>query len=182
MASWEFPCSGAVDLEVGVTSGLVAITAEPTDTCTVDVRCSTLAAGQAADEELGGRITVSFADGKLRVIEPEGGRRRWRWRGEDLNVAVTVPEASSITVRTASADVRCDGQPGSLDASTASGDVSVASVGGLARLATASGRVDVDVAGGELAVTTASGQVRVGRASQDVTAKTSSGSITIGAA
>jgi DUF4097 and DUF4098 domain-containing protein YvlB len=173
MANWEYPCSGAVDLEVEVTSGSVAITAESTGTCTVDAR------GSGADD-LADRIMVSFDDGKLRVIEPDRSRRRWR--DQDLDVTVTVPDASRVTVRTASADVRCDGEPGTLDANTASGDVTVASVGGPTRLTTSSGNVDVDVAGGELVVTSASGRVRVGRATQDVTAKTSSGGITIGAA
>ena len=181
MASWEFPCSGAVDVDVRVTSGSVAITAEPTDTCIVDVPGTGPAADEADADDLARRITVSFADGKLQVIESDQGHH-WRWRGEDLHVAITVPTESRVTVRTASADVRCDGEPGSFDAHTASGNVTVARAGGPARLTTASGKVDIDVAGGELTATTASGQVKVGRAERDVTAKTSSGAVMIGRA
>jgi DUF4097 and DUF4098 domain-containing protein YvlB len=121
---------------------------------------------------------VEFDQGALSVIAPE---RTWPGRGGSLDVTVEVPEGSSCLVHTASADVRCTGELGSLDVHTASGDVSAERVNGVARVSTASGDVYVGAAA-EANLDSASGDVSVGRVSGPVTASTASGDVRIAAA
>lgn len=56
-----------IDLLVEVTAGSVRITAERTQTVTVDVRSTR--SGQRGDE-LADEVQVDFADGRLEIVEP----------------------------------------------------------------------------------------------------------------
>lgn len=181
MASWEFPCSEPIDLYVSVASGSVTITAAATDVITVRARRGRLGAADSDDaDRLADDITVDYTEGRLEVSEIE--RRALRWHSKDLHLAISVPAGSRCSVRSASAEITCEGEPASLDVRTASGNVHADAVRGPAEIFTMSGNVKVDDVAGEASMHTASGQISLRHAAGAVTARTASGDIRIGTA
>jgi DUF4097 and DUF4098 domain-containing protein YvlB len=118
---------------------------------------------------------VSFTDGRLVVAYP--GRFRMGRTGT-LHVEATVPDGSSVRVRTASADTTVEGRIDSLDVSSASGDVRADEVDGNVRFNTASGDLRLDTVVGEVSARGASGDVRIGRAGT-VQVNTASGDVLV---
>ncbi len=175
MATWEFPGSDPIGLRVAVAAGSVTIIAEPTDVITVR---ATRGAHGDADDAIDD-VIVDYADGYLEVSEPE--RRALRWHSKDLHVTIAVPAGSRASVRTASADVTCRGEYGTVDLYTASGDVDVQTVTGTAEISTMSGGLQV-LSAADCQLQTASGRISVRHVAGDVTAKTASGNITVGSA
>jgi DUF4097 and DUF4098 domain-containing protein YvlB len=177
MASWEFPGSDPIDVHIDLPSGSIAIAAEPTEATKVSLVPSR--PGRDSDELIA-QVTVEFSDGQLEITGPRNlGLLRHR---SGLDLTVKVPTSSRCTVRTASSDVACVGELGSLDAHTASGDVTAAVVHGPVQLAVASGDVWLEEGSQGVTVHSASGDVRVLRASGDVSIDTASGDIQIGTA
>jgi hypothetical protein len=175
MASWEYPGSDPVDLDIELPAGSIAITAAPTDVSTVIVLpCRP---GRGTEEAIA-QFRVEFRDGRLDILAPKRSGLRRGDAGFDLTVKV--PAGSRCTVRGASADVACLGELASLDARTASGDVTAAVVSGTVRVVTASGDVWLEEAAGPMTAKTASGDVRLLRAGGDVSATTASGDVQIG--
>lgn len=189
---WEFEAPGPVEAEVEVPAGLIDIV--PADGSTVRVDVVALGAGRRADELIEA-TDVSFAGGALRVHVPDR-----HFRNVDVRCTVSLPEGSSLTTRTASADVRCAIRLGRFSANTASGDMSVQDVdgdvsvkaasgdlqcgavaGGL-QVRTASGDVSVRSTGGDARLTLASGDVEIGEAATSVKIDTASGDVRIGRA
>ena len=172
MTSWEFPATDPIDLEIRVPAGDVTVRAAATHTATVTL--------SGAERTLDA-TRVEFDQGALSVIAPE---RLRLGRTADLDVRVEVPEGSFCRAHTASADVRCTGELGSLDVHTASGDVSAERISGLARATTASGdihvgeasEVDANSASGDVTIEQVSGPVQVSTASGDVRIDAASGS------
>ncbi len=170
MASWEFPRTEPIELRVQIAAGSVRINAEPTDAVRLSIDADSRD-GSADD------VRVNYADGRLQVTEPKSvGLFRHR---RALDVQVTVPVGSDCAVHTASADVRCHGEPGRVDIHTVSGDVSVPTVRMPSEIHTASGDVSIGNADATVTAYTASGQIHVARASADVTATSASGDISI---
>lgn len=177
MASWEFPGSDPIDMHINLPSGSIAIAAEQTDATSVSLLPSR--PGRDADELIA-EVTVEFSDGQLEVTGPKNlGLLRHR---SGLDLTVKAPAGSRCTVRTASSDVACVGELGSLDAHTASGDVTAAVVDGPVQVTVASGDVWLEEGTQGITVHSASGDVRVLRAGGDVTINTASGDIQIGTA
>ncbi|HVB44299.1 MAG TPA: DUF4097 family beta strand repeat-containing protein [Streptosporangiaceae bacterium] len=185
MTNWEFPCTTPVDVRVSTASGSVTIIAADTQQVTVVVHPTwpdpQAGLGQAEGtpdaEGRSDNVRVSFAAGRLEVSEPVrlGLHRRQR----DLHLVIGVPQRSSCTVRTASADISCQGELGSLDASSAAGAITAEAVHGPARLAAMSGQAQIGYVAGEVTANTASGDIELGRIASDVAAKTVSGDIRI---
>jgi DUF4097 and DUF4098 domain-containing protein YvlB len=175
MASWEFPGTDPIDLDINLPAGSIAVTAEPTEVTTVSLLASH--PGKGAEEAIAG-VRVEYRGGRLEIFGPKhSGLRR---SGPELDLTVKVPTGSQCTVRTASADVACLGELASLDARTASGDVTAARVSGPVRVVTASGDVWLEEAADEVTANTASGDVRLLRAGGDVNVGTASGAVQIG--
>ena len=191
MPHWEFARTEPVSLNVNIVSGSVTITAEPTNLITVDVRPSR--PGRHADE-YANEVTAEFTGDRLLVCEPSLGVLRLR--DTSLDVVITVPSGSNCEAETASAEISCLGEFGSLNVRTASGQVRAASVAGEAQITSVSGRVTVAAAGtmtvktasgsievgevtGALQVGSVSGRVQVGSAGGPVNVQTSSGRITL---
>lgn len=158
MASWEFPAQNPVSLRLRVADGIVAVSARPTAVATVTLD------GSAADS-----TRVEYEHGMLSVIAPDRA---------SLSATVELPGGSSCTMHTASADIRCQGQLGSLDIHTASGDVSAERVSGAAEVVTASGDVYLRE-GADINVKTASGDIAVGHVSGALTVHTASGDVAV---
>jgi DUF4097 and DUF4098 domain-containing protein YvlB len=158
MASWEFPAENPVSLRLRLTDGTIVVSARPTTVATV------MLDGAQADA-----TRVEYQQGTLSVNAPHRA---------SLDAFIDLPEGSSCTVHTASADVRCTGDLGALDIHTASGDVSADRVTGAADIVTASGDVRVAEAAG-IEVKTASGDITLGRATGPATVNTASGDVRI---
>jgi DUF4097 and DUF4098 domain-containing protein YvlB len=171
----EFDCPNPVPVEVKLGGGALEIVAEPRDTASVRVSPwdDSEAARQAAE-----RTTVELRDGRL-VIEAHDSITLWLLRNVGVRVDLRVPPDCPLTIKVASADVRCGGRYGELRLTTASGDVAVEHV--------TAGRVDRGVAGhvlveridGRATVRGASGDVTVTRAYGDISGGTASGDLTV---
>lgn len=176
MTSWEFPGSEPIDILIDVAAGSIAVSAEPTDVTRV-----LLEGSSGRGERLVQEISVTFANGRLEIIEPRAGRRVLHGHA-GLDVTVTAPAGSSGEVRTASADVSCMGTLSGLAARTASGDLTAGSVTGPLEVKTASGDVWLERTGSTAQVNTASGDIQLRQADGDVTVQTASGDVIVGAA
>jgi hypothetical protein len=175
MTSWEFTADDPIKAEIKLPAGQVKAAATAAQAVTVSLLPEHGAASKAA-EKLIADTEVSFDGGTLTVEVPH----RVHVRGDaPLDLAVELPEGSSVAVNTASADVSCAGELGSLQGRTASGDVTADRVG-RADLTTASGDVRLREVTGDTLLQTASGDAVIQRASGDITAKTASGDLIIG--
>jgi DUF4097 and DUF4098 domain-containing protein YvlB len=191
MTNWDFACSQPIDIQVDSwASGSVAVAGEPTDTVTVHV----VPAHHGGDSEaLLSEVRVSFEDGRLRISGPREISFR---RRHGLDLTIKAPAGSRLTAKTASADVSCVGELGTLTVTTASGDVTASSVTGHAEVRTASGDIMIQDAAtakantasgdihfdrvrGEASLNTASGDVRVRQCSGSVEARSVSGDLNI---
>jgi DUF4097 and DUF4098 domain-containing protein YvlB len=134
------------------------------------------AADSKAAEKLIAETAVSFGGGTLTVKVPD----RPHLRGDvSLDLTVELPEGSSVAAQTASADVSCTGELGSLQGQTASGDMTADRVGH-ADLTTASGDARLREVTGDTLLQTASGDAMIQHATGDITAKTASGDLMVG--
>ena len=174
MASWEFNADGPIKAEINLPAGRVKMTATSAQTVTVSLLPEH--AGSRAAEKLIADAEVGFDGGTLTV---EVGRRVHLRGDASLDLTVGLPEGSSVAVSTASADVSCTGEIGSLEGHTASGDVTADRVGDV-DLSTASGDVRLREVARETVLQTASGDAVIQRAGGDVRAKTASGDLIIG--
>jgi len=177
MTSWEFPGSDPIDIIVDIPAGSIAVSAEPTEVTTVSVQPS--GHGRRGDD-LASEVQVSFARGRLEIIQPKSASFLRGHAGLDLTIKA--PAGSRCTARTASADVGCVGDLAELNAKTASGDVTAASVSGRLAVTTASGDVWLENAGAAVDVHTASGDIRLRQAAGDISAHSASGDVSIGTA
>ena len=178
MPHWDFPATEPIDMLVEVTAGTVRVTAEQTDSVSVDVRSTK--SGRAGDD-FADEVRVDFADGRLEVVEPSHPRGWLRFDG-GLDVMITVPAGSHCWVSTASADITVVGELGSLDAKTISGKLAAGTITGTAELSTTSGRISLSEAAGQVSAKSASGSVELGHVGGDVAVNTVSGRIQIGKA
>ena len=170
MASWEFPRTEPIELRVQIAAGSVTVNAEPTDAVQLSIDADSRD-GNVDD------VRVNYADGRLQVAEPKSvGLFRQR---RALDVQVTVPVGSDCSVHTASAEVRCNGEPGRVDIHTASGDVSIGDAHDIVTAYTASGQIHVARASADVTATSASGDISIDRAAASVAARTASGEITV---
>jgi DUF4097 and DUF4098 domain-containing protein YvlB len=176
MPNWDFPGSDPIDVSVDLASGRLTLDAGPVSATTVDVAPSRFSRNA---EKMIDEVRVSFDHGRLEITGP---RRTGLFRGQgSFDVTVTLPEGSRCTARTASADITCTGELGSLDAHTASGDVTAARVTGHLQAETSSGDVRLDETG-TAEIRSASGDVRLTWARDDVSVRTASGDVTIASA
>jgi hypothetical protein len=171
----EFDCPNPVPVAVKLGGGALQIVAEPRDTASVRVSPwdDSEAARQAAD-----RTTVEMRDGGL-VVEAHDSITLWLLRNARVRVDLRIPLDCPLTIKVASADVRCGGRYGELNLTTASGDVAVEHVTGDAAIHTSSGHVLVDRIDGRATVRGASGDVTVTRAYGDISGGTASGDLTV---
>lgn len=178
MAHWEFPGSDPIDVEIGLISGDVNVTAEPTDMITVSLQPQR--PGHAGDETISG-FHVDYSEGRLEIIQPKRSGFIIR-HSINVRLAVKVPQGSRCAIETAAANVTCQGELGSLEVRNGSGDISAATVTGPVELRTASGDVRVDDARDVVTAQTGTGDVRLRRVDGDVAAQSASGNVEIGAA
>jgi putative adhesin len=173
----EFPVDGPTNATIRISSGSLRITAEARDSVAVDVRPGS--PGDAARQAAAETIVEMTADGL--IIETPQARGFLVRRTPSLNVSVRVPTDSQIMVRTASADVVCDGRFGSADINTASGDLQIEDVTRDFTRHSASGDTRFGRIGGDMTANSASGDVRGVSVAGELTFKSASGDVTIDA-
>jgi DUF4097 and DUF4098 domain-containing protein YvlB len=173
MTTWEFPAPEPISLEARLPAGDITVSAEDVTTATVSL---TPARSGKRGEELIAGTTVEFDGGKLTVIVPD---RLRLLSSTSLDLVVRLPRGSSCQLKAASADIRCTGELGSLDARSASGDVTVEQVTGAVSINTASGDVRLKDAAAAVQVNTASGDTDIGRAGGEVSLNSASGDVTV---
>jgi DUF4097 and DUF4098 domain-containing protein YvlB len=172
-----FETPGGVRLSVENQVGLVVVSARGGDTTVV-----TLEAGAPESEELVERATVSCRPaGDGHAVSVQVPRLRFL-RRHAVMVRVAVPEATRVTVGTASADIEIEGPVGEADVTTGSGDISIDDVAAGVRARTASGHVVLGRVGGDLRVQTASGDLRCSSVAGAADFCTASGDLEVGAA
>lgn len=194
--NYEFASPGPVNADFRMAGGALQIEAGDQDVITVSVEpYDTSSASREAAEQT--RVAL---EGRAFVVHVPHGKGWALFRWPKLNIRVVMPKDSIVTVKSASADVRCDGVYADMVVHTASGDVTVdritkdASVnsasadvrlgwvGGDVRIHSASGDVTVGHVGKSADATTASGDIEFSRAEGDVRAKTASGDVKVGLA
>lgn len=133
--------------------------------------------------ELGGRnqrldVTERGRELLIEVVKTSPGGS---WRNDGTDLTVSVPEATTLTVEAASADIEVAEVRGELRIETASGDLDVETFGGRLKAKTVSG--DVSVVGhlqeGEAWVYSTSGDVEVSELAGRLEATAVSGDVTI---
>ncbi len=194
--NYEFANPGPINADLRIAAGTLIVDAGDHEKITVVVEPydSSTASKEAAEQT---RVTL---EGKhLIVHKPEGrGWKLFNW--PKLRITVQVPAESTLTVKSASADVTCTGVYQDAVVNIASGDVqidrvikdcSVNSASGDARLGWVGGDVRIHSASGDIVAqhvgkdfdgTTASGDIDISRADRGVRAKTASGDVKVGVA
>ena len=168
MTTHEFETHRPVDLYVENGSGTVVVTADDTTETAVEVT------GRHADE------TVVHQDGhQVSVLAPKS-RAGFLGGDSKLDMTITVPSDSQLTVRTGSADVTARGSYRGARLKSGSGDVTIEILDGPAVIETGSGDVRIDTADQELRVKSGSGDVRVQYAGGASSISTGSGDVEIG--
>lgn len=176
MTTWNFTAAEPVTADLKLASGSVHVDTTSDGTVTVSLAPEHGASERGAAKMIDS-AEVSFDAGTLIVHVPH----RLHLRGDAaLTLAVGLPEGSTVQAATASADVVCAGDLGSLGAETSSGDVTGDRFGGDADVRTVSGDVRLAEVGGSTQVETASGDIAVGRGDGEILVKTASGDVRIG--
>jgi len=190
---WTFPASGPLKADLELAAGSVELELSATDE--VRVQLETLGRDNDSARDQIANASVACDGSRLDVRVPKR-----KLREASLRLRVLVPPASSLRVRTASADVSCAGAVATFEAKTSSGDVTVqdgcdaaniSTASGDVRLAAVLGEVDVQTAsgdvvtgsiGGRASVTTASGDIRLASIAHDGRLRSASGDIAVGCA
>jgi DUF4097 and DUF4098 domain-containing protein YvlB len=149
MTEYHFETHRPVRLLTEIGKGSVRVRA--TDTTETHVEISGRDADQVLVRQDGDQVTVTAPRQRAGIF---GGDSR-------LDVAITVPTASEVAVRTGSADISVHGEIGH------------------GRLKSGSGEVQADVARGPLLVETGSGNVRVAQARAELKVKSGSGEVVV---
>jgi DUF4097 and DUF4098 domain-containing protein YvlB len=166
----QFETPEPINLYVEIGKGRVRIHATATATTDVEVR------GPEADE-----VEVALDGNDLRVIGPKRGGGIFG-KDHDLDVEVTLPTDSRLSVKPGCADIEVDGQVGDSRVKTGSGDVTCDTFSGAASIDTGSGDVEVAEAHAELRVKSGSGDVSVGTCVKELNVSTGSGDVEVGTA
>ncbi len=167
---WTFSSPGPVEAHVEVPAGDVEVRPSPDGQVVVVLEPASGRARQLVES-----AAVTMSGDRLDVRVPSNIVNRG-----SVHCVITLPDTSSISYRTASADLRCTIELARLDARTASGAVSVPAVGGDVSLTSASGDLDCGEVGGRLTVKSASGDVRVQRLGAHGVVSLASGDVEVG--
>lgn len=172
MHTFETP--GATALAVQTGAGRVTITAGETARTTVDLTPLNSAGEEAVAEarvEQNGRTVV------VHLPRLRGGLFR---QGPSVDIAITCPLGTSLSVKADSAEVLATGTFGDAVVTTGSGHIEVDTVTRSAKLKTGSGGVTAGHVGEALVATTGSGDIAVSQTSRHALLTVGSGDISIG--
>ncbi|HXH80013.1 DUF4097 family beta strand repeat-containing protein [Nocardioides sp.] len=163
----SFETPQPIELYVECHSGRLTVTAA--DVTRTDVTVT----GKHADE-----FVVEQREDKIQVVGPRSGIGFLTGGAGKANITVVMPDQSSVTVKTGSADTQVHGAIGALWLNTGSGDVSVELVDGVAELQSGSGDLRLIELRGDTRIKSGSGDVVVRRCS-DLAVSTGSGDVLV---
>ncbi|GAA3709198.1 DUF4097 family beta strand repeat-containing protein [Zhihengliuella alba] len=171
-----YPAQGPVEAAINLQMAELVITADDVDEITVDV--APTQADRAADVRSAENTEVSFADGRLSIVQRrENLISTWVNKGWFIDVHVRVPRRSRLDVRSAYGNIRVLGLIGPSTLVTAYGDIAAGDVAEL-EAKTSHGEIAVERASGTSRLSASS--VRVGEVYGDTTAKASHGNVSLG--
>jgi hypothetical protein len=176
---YEFDTPEPIRLTVQNMSGSIDVIAGDQLTTTVEV--TPIGGGHARDQVDSTEVRMSPDNRNLTVAVPERKLTLSFGRFPRVAVLVRVPDGTAVSVRSASAAVRCTGRLDRLDCRTASGDLTVDEVTGPVSVKAASSDIRLGKVG-DTHVRAASGRVRIGQATGDADIKVASGRIDVGVA
>ena len=173
MEPLTYDTPGELELELRIPAGQLVVMTASTDHTVLRI------SGERDADEISVRFEPATSGPARLVVTQRGEGRVWR-KSRQVDVAVTVPEATRLHVEGSSVDLRAEGALTSLVFRAASGDADVDEVRQALDLRTASGDLRARSVGGPVTVATASGDVWVDTVRGDVTARTSSGDVSLG--
>ncbi len=169
----EFQHSGPIEAEVSIPVGSINVTAEERESVLVEVTAQDGSDDSRAAAE---KTKVEFNKGKLKVEFP---RKRFSYSPPAISVEAHIPLNSSVELKTATADIRCEGIFGDVEINSASGPISLGDATGDTKVQSASGDIRMGDIGGNLKVKSASGDVTVGAVGGKAKVRSASGEIGI---
>ncbi len=193
---YTFDNPGPVSADLRIAGGQINVDTTETETITVSVEPMD---GSTQSREAAEQTRVSLDGKQLIVHQPDHkGWALFRW--PKLSITVRLPQDSALTIKAASADIRCNGiyrevvvqsasgdvwvdrVTSNLSNRSASGDLNVGWVGGSVQAHTASGNIKIQHVGRDADVNSASGDIEVGQLQGSIRGKTASGDVRIGCA
>jgi DUF4097 and DUF4098 domain-containing protein YvlB len=172
---WSFASAGPIEANVEVASGRIDV--KPRTENEIEVSLEPMRASSRRAAELIEAAKVVFENGALRVRVPAR-----TFNNAEVLCTIALPEGSSVSVRTASADVRCLSRIGDFAGTTASGDVTLDEVDGELVLNTASGDLRCRSVASRLKVKGASSDITIGTVGGPIDLVLASGDVDIDAA
>jgi DUF4097 and DUF4098 domain-containing protein YvlB len=166
MHTFETP--NPVTLRVELWQGSVDVTAEDTDTTTVELR---------GDEELIEAAKVEQRGNEVVVLMPKIKSGLFR-RSAEVDARIVVPKQSNARIQTASADIRTHGDLARVEAASGSGDVEVDQASE-AEVRTGSGDISVRKVQGDCNTKSGSAEVMLGKIGGDCDVLSGSGDVLI---
>ncbi|MFW0772821.1 DUF4097 family beta strand repeat-containing protein [Paenarthrobacter nitroguajacolicus] len=202
MATFQIPQPIAVVIDVSVRGDMWIVARDHPQT---EVTVQPRKAKRSLDARMAEQTTVDYSDGRLQVRLHPGFRHSWFSDGGAVEITVEVPAGSSLELRSAMGDLRCEGEFGTADlktdlghirvehcgelqAHTDMGDVTVERASGRSRIKTGSGKIRIrDIEGvatvkngnGNTYIACASGELSVSAANGDVSLERAGGSTTV---
>jgi DUF4097 and DUF4098 domain-containing protein YvlB len=193
MATFQTPQPIAVVVDVSVRGDVWVVARDHPETeVTVQPRKSK----RSLDVKMAEQTTVDYSDGRLQVRLHPSFRHSWFSDGGAVEITLEVPIGSSLEVRSAMGDLRCDGEFGTADlktdlghiridhcgelrAHTDMGDVTVERVSGRSRIKTGSGKIRIRDIDGVATVKNGNGSTYIRHASGELTVSAANGDVSL---
>lgn len=170
-----FESQSPITMTVDIALGAVRVAASDRADTIVEVRPTN--EHRAVDVKDAGDTSVEFADGVLVVTSPK--RFSLFGKGGSVEVTLSVPTSSALTMTAAIGQLRTTGGLGECTVKLAMGDVRCEDTGAL-RVNSGMGDVSVERVAGNATVTTGSGAVRLGEVDGTAIVKNSNGATWLG--
>ncbi|GAA1970411.1 DUF4097 family beta strand repeat-containing protein [Kitasatospora viridis] len=175
----KFATTSPVTAVLEVTAGRVQLIAADRNDAVVEVRPANPA--KSRDVKAAGQFEVSFADGVLRVHNPQA-RNQYFGPSGSVEITVQLPSGSGVQGKSAACELRGVGRLGDVVFDGAYHRIKLDEAASL-RLTATDGDVEVGRVGGPARITTARGDIRIVEAVRgDFELRTHAGDITVGAA
>ncbi|MFB7516789.1 DUF4097 family beta strand repeat-containing protein [Streptomyces sp. NPDC056144] len=175
----KFATTAPILAVLDIPAGRIQLIAADRSDATVDVRPAV--PGKGRDEKAAEQITVSYADGVLRVEAAEPKNQLFGATGS-VEVTVQLPAGSRVEAKAAAADLRGVGRLGDVAFDGAQATVKLDETAG-ARVTVQDGTVTIGRLGGHAEISTQKGDIRIAEAVRGAVAlRTEHGDIAVGAA
>ncbi|MET3901895.1 DUF4097 family beta strand repeat-containing protein [Paenarthrobacter sp. 4246] len=193
MATFQTPQPIAVVVDVSVRGDIRVVARDHPET---EVTVQPRKAKRSLDVRMAEQTTVEYLDGRLQVRLHPAFRHSWFSDGGAVEIAVEVPIGSSLELKTAMGDLRCEGEfstadlktdlghiridhCGELRAHTDMGDVTVERTSGRSRIKTGSGKIRVRHIDGAATVKNGNGNTYISHASGELSISAANGDVSL---